>query len=239
MLRELGVDIEEWEDDRKRHWVRMSDGVTSLPPLNTRLPSDPSSAAFMVVAGLLVTGSDVEIPDVCMNPGRVGLFDALQDMGAGIEVRDPKFNAGEPCATLRIQPGELRSTTIRGARVPAMIDEFPIFAVAATQAQGRTLVQEAAELRLKESDRIQAIAEELQRMGALIEPHDDGFAVEGPARLRGAVVNARGDHRLAMSLAVAGLIADGETVIHGWEVLHDSFPDFPHVLKRLGADVEW
>jgi 3-phosphoshikimate 1-carboxyvinyltransferase len=120
-----------------------------------------------------------------------------------------------------------------------MIDEFPIFAVAATQANGVSEVRDAAELRLKESDRIQALAEELNKMGAAIEALPDGFIVRGPKKLIGATVDARGDHRLAMSLAIAGLVAQGETTIMGWDVLRDSFPSFPAVLRQLGADIAW
>jgi 3-phosphoshikimate 1-carboxyvinyltransferase len=116
-----------------------------------------------------------------------------------------------------------------------MIDEFPIFAIAATQARGETRVRDAAELHLKESDRIASLTTELGRMGAQIEPHEDGFTIAGPTRLRGAQVDAHGDHRLAMSLAVAGLIAEGETMVQGWECVADSFPDFEQALSRVAG----
>jgi 3-phosphoshikimate 1-carboxyvinyltransferase len=118
-----------------------------------------------------------------------------------------------------------------------MIDEFPIFAVAATQAEGQTLVRDATELRVKESDRIGALVSELLRLGARIEERADGFLIDGPARLRGAVVDAHGDHRLAMSLAVAGLIADGETTVRGAEAHRESFPNFAETLRELGARI--
>lgn len=120
-----------------------------------------------------------------------------------------------------------------------MIDEFPIFAVAATQARGTTSVRDARELRFKESDRIEALAHELNKMGAGIESTTDGFVIRGPVRLRGAAVNAQGDHRLGMSLGVAGMIAEGATLIEGWEAISDSLPVFPRILEQLGADLEW
>jgi 3-phosphoshikimate 1-carboxyvinyltransferase len=119
-----------------------------------------------------------------------------------------------------------------------MIDEFPIFAVAATQAQGETLVRNARELRVKETDRIAAIVAELRALGASIEERDDGFMVQGPARLHGALVQSHGDHRLAMAMVVAGLIADGETVVEGIDVIADSFPGFVDLIRGLGAEIE-
>ena len=237
MLRKLSVSLEEWHDEAGRHWVSMSGPVEKLPPMNGRLPSDPSSAAFLAVAATVVPESHIRIPGVCVNPGRSGLFSVLTEMGGRIEMTPLQGDHAEPIADLALSSADLHGVTVGGSSVPAMIDEFPIFAVAATQAHGMTVVKDAAELRLKESDRIDALVGELLKMGANIEPAADGFVVRGPARLHVAEVNARGDHRLAMSLAVAGLIASGETVIHGWEVLQDSFPEFPLVLRRLGADV--
>jgi len=238
MLRNLGVEVREWHDSDSRHWVRVEGGQSALPTLALDIPADPSSAAFLVAAGLLVRDAEIELPGVCINPGRIGLYRVLESMGAKIEMRAFQQAGSEPIADLHISPCRIRGTTVGGATVPAMIDEFPIFAVVATQADGTTVVRDAQELRLKESDRIAALAEELTKMGAEIEQRSDGFVVHGPVRLRGTLVNGRGDHRLAMSLAVAGLVAEGETSIEGWTVLEDSFPGFPRVLKALGADVE-
>ena len=192
-----------------------------------------------MVAGLLVPDAEIEIANLCLNPGRTGLFEALQSMTADIRVSDESDSNGEPTGTLHVGPGALRGTAVNGPLVTRMIDEFPVLAVAATQATGTTVVRDAEELRFKESDRIQAVAEELNKMGAAIETRPDGFEVHGPVRLQGTTVNGRGDHRLAMSLAVAGLVARGETVVEGWEVTRESFPAFPEVLKQLGADVQW
>jgi 3-phosphoshikimate 1-carboxyvinyltransferase len=239
MLRGLGVQVTESEDPQGSHRVTVSGAVASLPPLDVQLPSDPSSAAFLVTAGLLVPDSDVEVTNLCLNPGRTGLFDVLRSMGGNLRVNDSSESNGEPTGTIAVEPGNLFGTTIQGSLVVRMIDEFPILAVAATQARGTTIVRDAEELRVKESDRIESLAEELNKMGAGIETMPDGFTLNGPAKLTGAVVNARGDHRLAMSLAVAGLVAEGETRIEGWEIINDSFPEFPRILKRLGADVQW
>jgi len=239
MFRNLGISVEQSEDDRGRHVVRLSGGVTGLPPMDLDLASDPSSAAFLTVAGLLIPGSLIRIPNLCLNPGRTGLFEVLQSMGAALHIVIESDSIGEPVGTVTVRGSRLRGAEINGLAVTRMIDEFPILAVAATQASGVTVVRDAQELRLKESDRIQGLAEELNKMGACIETLPDGFAIRGPSALHGAVVNARGDHRLGMSLAVAGLVAEGETRIQGWEVIRDTFPDLPQVLKRLGANVEW
>ena len=240
MLRWLGMNVEEWMDAQCRHVVVMRSGVQALSPFDCRLPADPSSAAFMLVAGTLTADSELDVPGVCVNPGRVGLIRMLVRMGADLRL-DPiaESDGFEPVADLEIRSARLSAVTVEGSTVTSMIDEFPIFAVAATQASGTTVVKDAGELRLKESDRIQALCEELSRLGARIEARSDGFVVHGPSRLAGASVNARGDHRLAMSLAVAGLIAEGETVVEGWEVMQDSFPGFPQMLQSLGADVSW
>jgi len=155
-------------------------------------------------------------------------------MGAQIEIQNMRQESGEPVADLvaRTAPG-LRATVVMGDMVPRMIDEFPILAVAATQAHGATVVHDAAELRVKESDRIAMLTHELRLMGAQIEERADGFIVAGPTELHGARVSTYNDHRLAMSLAIAGLIARGETVITGWECVADSFPNFGHVLMQV------
>ncbi len=239
MLKGLGVPITESEDPDGRHRVTVSGALASLPPLDVQLPSDPSSAAFLVVAGLLIPDSNIEVTNLCLNPGRTGLFEVLRSMGGDLRVNGASESNGEPTGTIAVWPGSLRGATIQGSLVVRMIDEFPILAVAATQARGTTTVRDAEELRFKESDRIESLAEELNKMGAAIETMPDGFVLNGPVRLSGAVVNARGDHRLAMSLAVAGLIADGETIIEGWDSINDSFPEYPRILKQLGADVQW
>lgn len=204
-----------------------------------KIPGDFSSAAFFLVAALLVEHSELLLQNVGLNPGRTGLLDVLTRMIGGAPNRAPvtienqRLENGEPLGDLLVSATELRGTEVRGADIPRMIDEFPIFAVAATQAQGETRVRDAQELRVKESDRVATVAQELRKMGAQIEEHDDGFTIAGPTRLRGARVDAHNDHRLAMSLAVAGLLAQGETIIDGWECVADSFPNFQVLLQSV------
>jgi len=239
MFRSLGLSVEQSEDELGRHVVTLAGGVTALPARDLDLASDPSSAAFLTVAGLLVPDSSVRMPNLCLNPGRTGLFEVLQAMGADLTLEIGADSSGEPAGTVTARESRLRGVEIKGPVVTRMIDEFPILAVAATQASGTTVVRDAQELRLKESDRIQALADELNKMGAGIEPLPGGFIIRGPTALQGAVVDARGDHRLGMSLTVAGLVARGETHIQGWDVIRDSFPDFPQLLRRLGGNLEW
>ncbi|HEX21625.1 MAG TPA: 3-phosphoshikimate 1-carboxyvinyltransferase, partial [Actinobacteria bacterium] len=194
---------------------------------------DISSAAYFIAAGLLVKGSEITIVDVGLNPTRIGILEVLQNMGTEIEVLEQKVLANEPVGTLFIKSQALAATEIGGAIIPRLIDELPIIAVLATQAEGRTIVKDAAELRVKETDRITYLVSELRKMGAKIEGQADGFIIDGPTSLRGAVVDSHGDHRLAMSLAIAGLIAKGETIIQNAECISISYPQFEATLKRI------
>jgi 3-phosphoshikimate 1-carboxyvinyltransferase len=233
MLRAMGADV---QTDGPLIRVQPSKGqARRLSPPNLSLPGDFSSAAFLIVAGSLLPGSELVITDVGVNPTRTGLLDALAAMGAEVSRQNERETNGEPVADLRVRSAGLKGTTVSGDTVVRMIDEFPILAVAATQAQGTTVVRDAAELRLKESDRIARLAEGLSKLGAQIEGRPDGFIIEGPTRLRGAVVDSHGDHRLAMALAVAGLVAEGETVVRGAEAIADSFPGFETALSASGA----
>ena len=204
-----------------------------LSPMEISIPGDFSSAAFFLVAGCLVPEGEVLIEGVGLNPTRTGLLEVLRSMGADIGVENERLVGSEPVGDLFVRSSGLSATEVSGPLVVRMIDEFPALAVAATQAQGETVVRDAQELRVKESDRIEAIVSELRKLGARIEERADGFVVEGPTPLHGAVVDSRSDHRLAMALAVAGLIAEGETVIEGAECIADSFPGFERVLRSL------
>jgi 3-phosphoshikimate 1-carboxyvinyltransferase len=204
-----------------------------LEPLNIAIPGDVSSAAFFVVAASIVPGSWLRIQGVGTNPTRTGILDVLADMGGSVVVENERSSGGEPLADLVIQAAPLRGVDIAGALIPRLIDELPVIAVAATQAQGVTTVHEAAELRAKESDRISALVTELRKLGAKIAELPDGFVVEGPSSLHGAVVGSHGDHRLAMSLAIAGLVAKGETTILGAEAIAVSFPGFEQTLEGI------
>lgn len=230
MLRALGVAVH-----GEGTTITIEPPAQPLAPLDIAVPGDISSAAFLLVAACIVPGSDVNVTGCGVNPTRTGILDALQRMGAAVTLADRRSAGSEPVADIRAQDSALRATTIGGAEIPRLIDEAPILAVAATQAQGVTVVRDAAELRVKESDRISALAAELRKLGAHIEEMADGFAVEGPTPLTGAHVDSRRDHRLAMALAVAALIAGGETVIDNAECIADSYPGFETTLARLGA----
>jgi 3-phosphoshikimate 1-carboxyvinyltransferase len=207
--------------------------IDHLNPLNIVVPDDISSAAFLLVAAALVEGSEVTVEGVGVNPTRTGLLGVLGEMGASIDIENARAQGGEPVADVTARFSHLRGIEVGGHTVVRMIDEFPILAVAATQASGTTVVRDAAELRVKETDRVAVIAEGLQAMGARIEPRADGFIVEGPTPLHGASVDSGSDHRLAMALAVAGMIAEGETVVERAECIPDSFPGFATLMQRL------
>jgi len=209
-----------------------------LPPFELSVPGDLSSAAFLIAAATLTPNSEVTIQSVGVNPTRTGILDELTAMGAWIEIASGREAGYELTADLTIRSSQLRGITVEGDNVVRMIDEFPVFAVVATQAAGETIVRDARELRVKESDRIGALVSELRRLGAHIEARADGFVIAGPTRLRGAVVDSHGDHRLAMALAVAGLRAEGETIIQNVDVYRESYPDFVEVLRRLGGHIE-
>ena len=209
-------------------------------PLQSRhvnVPGDISSAAFLVAAAVMVPGSCVTVENVGVNPTRTGALDALQSMGAEIRVEDRRQCSGEPVSTVTSKASGLRAVKIGGATVPRLIDELPLLALVATQAQGTTVIRDAAELRVKETDRIASTAAELLKMGADIEPRPDGLIVRGPSLLVGTDVESHGDHRLAMTLAVAGLVAEGRTLVHDVDCISDSFPGFADTLRRLGADL--
>ena len=203
------------------------------------VPGDISSAAFFLVAGLLVPEANLTIHNVGLNPTRTGILDVLHRMGAGLEVKDERVISGEPRGTIFVsrtfEQSKIRLSGIKidGEIVPRIIDEFPIIAVAATQAEGTTEIRGAKELRVKESDRIATISSELRKMGANIKELEDGLLIEGPTKLKGAKVKSYGDHRIAMSLAIAGLIAEGETTIEDTACIETSFPGFENLLSSI------
>jgi 3-phosphoshikimate 1-carboxyvinyltransferase len=205
-----------------------------LVALDASVPGDFSSAAYLVVGALLLPRSEVLVRGVGVNSTRAGLLDVLGQMGATIEILNQRDQGGEPVGDILVRGQELHGAEVSGSIVPRMIDEFPILAVAATQAHGTTQVRDAAELRVKETDRISALVESLRALGARVEGRPDGFDIEGPTPLRGAQVDSYGDHRLAMALAIAGLVAEGRTLIVGAECIADSFPGFEESLLRLG-----
>jgi 3-phosphoshikimate 1-carboxyvinyltransferase len=233
LLGSLGVSVV-----NENNTVTLTPSNRPLAAFETIVPGDISSATFVFAAAALVPNSEVTVTGVGVNDTRTGILDALVAMGGDVCVADVREVNGEPIADITVKSGELRGITVDGDLVVRMIDEFPIFAVLATQAQGKTIVRDAAELRVKESDRISALAGELRKFGVEIEERPDGFVIIGPTQLHGAVVDSHGDHRLAMSLAVAGLIAEGETTVTRAEAHRESFPNFVELMRRLKANIE-
>jgi 3-phosphoshikimate 1-carboxyvinyltransferase len=194
---------------------------------------DASSAAFFAVAATLVDGADIVVRNICANPGRIGFVQVLRRMGADMELSNQRDVAGEPVADLRVRSARLRATEIGGSEIPACIDELPVLAVAASSAEGTTIIRDAGELRVKESDRIATVATMLSRMGATIDEREDGLRIEGGALRGHCTIEAAGDHRIAMSAAVAALAAQGPVTIAGAQVAAVSFPDFYEMLESL------
>ncbi|MEO1146123.1 MAG: 3-phosphoshikimate 1-carboxyvinyltransferase [Cyanobacteria bacterium J06638_22] len=197
------------------------------------VPGDISSAAFWLVAGAIVPGSDLVVENVGVNPSRTGVLEALRQMEADITLLNEREVAGEPVADIRVRYSALTACTIGGDLIPRLIDEVPILAVAALFAKGTTVIQDAAELRVKESDRIAVMATQLTKMGAVVAERPDGLEIQGGASLVGAEVDSYTDHRIAMSLAIAALTARGTTHIHRAEAAAVSYPDFTPTLQKF------
>ncbi len=197
------------------------------------VPGDISSAAFFITAGLLVPNSNIILKEVGLNPTRTGILEAYKEMGGSIAIENVSTSGGEKRGDIIVNTSHLKGTVIGGQLIPRLIDEIPVIALAATQAQGTTIIKDAQELKVKESNRIATVVDILSRLGANVEATDDGMAIHGPTPLKGNAVDSFGDHRLAMMAAIAGLIARGETTINGWECVNVSFPGFYDMLKRL------
>ena len=210
-------------------------GTLQATPIS--VPGDFSSAAFLLVAGLILPDSDLTIEGVGVNPTRTGLLDVLQAMGGKVQVFPVDEKTGEPRAHLRVRASRLQGVSIGGDLIPRLIDEIPVLAVAAACAEGKTVIRDAAELRVKESDRIRTIAAELSRMGVRTEELPDGLIIHGGRRLQGARCEGHGDHRVAMALTVAGLQAEGQTIVRDTACIRTSFPGFVETLEHLFPNV--
>ena len=229
MLRYFGADIQ-------------CEGTTSTVLPDPRLvgqkvnvPGDISSAAYFIAAALLVPGSEVLLKNVGINPTRDGMLRVVRAMGGDVTLVNENTDGAEPCADLLIRSSSLHATTIEGELIPTLIDELPVIAVLAAFAEGTTVIKDAAELKVKESDRIAVMTENLKRMGADVEPTDDGMVIHGGRPLHGATINPYLDHRIAMSFAVAALAADGETKIQDADCVKISYPGFYTDLEGLGT----
>jgi 3-phosphoshikimate 1-carboxyvinyltransferase len=208
-------------------------GGKELKGTDIFIPGDISSAAYFIAAASILRDSQIIIKQVGVNPTRTGIIEILKKMRAKIDILNYQIKSNEPQADLKIEYSKLKGVEIKKKNVPFLIDELPLIAVVATQAQGKTVVSGARELRAKETDRIKAIVSELKKMGADIKEREDGFAVNGPTKLQGAVCESYDDHRIAMSLAVAALLAEGKTVIKNSECIDISFPGFEKTLQKL------
>lgn len=207
-----------------------------LVPLNLRVPGDISAAAYFLVAGAIHPNARMVMRDCGVNPTRTGIIDVLVAMGARLRIENQRLEAGEPLADIVVECSQLRGIEVGGDIVPRLIDEIPVLAVAGCVARGKTVIRDAAELRVKESDRIATVAGELSRLGARIEPLPDGMVIYGGDILEGAEVDSCSDHRLAMSLAIAGLVARGETTIRHAQAAQVSYPAFWRTLQQVGQD---
>ena len=227
MLERMGVRLES-----RGNSISLQPLSSPLVPVNIRVPGDISSAAYFLVAGVIHHNARIMIRDCGINPTRMGILDILLAMGARLKISNERLEAGEPLADIVVESSELKGIEVGGDIIPRLIDEIPVLAVAGCFAKGKTVIRDAGELRVKESDRIATVASELSRLGAKIEPLPDGMVIYGGRPLSGTEVDSHFDHRLAMSLAVAGLIAKGETTIKHAQVAQVSYPDFWQTLQQ-------
>ncbi|NPA41793.1 MAG: 3-phosphoshikimate 1-carboxyvinyltransferase [Aquificae bacterium] len=231
MLGAFGVKLTTIPEERG-HIVKLKGGQ-ELVATDIFCPADPSSAAFFCALAVLAQG-ELLLKDVLVNPTRDGFYRKLREMGADVEYVNEREVSGEPVADIKVKGGKpLKAVKVSGEEVPSMIDEMPILAVVMSMSEGRSEVRGASELRVKESDRIKAVVENLRAMGAVVEEFEDGFAVEGPSKLKGSKVKTYGDHRIAMAFAVAGLVAEGKTLIDDADCVNISYPSFFNDLKKI------
>ncbi|MCA9508476.1 MAG: 3-phosphoshikimate 1-carboxyvinyltransferase [Myxococcales bacterium] len=233
LLSFMGADIHVNDDS-----LRIAPLKNDLHAFKMKIPGDISSAAFLLAAGALLAESGIVLKEVGVNPTRTGIVDALRMMGASIDLRCPKESAHEPIADIHIKKSKLHGTQFFGEHVVRMIDEIPLLALIATQAHGATIIKDAQELKVKESNRITKTVELLSSLGADIKESDDGMKIIGPTPLKGGKVSSFGDHRLAMMMSIAGLIAQEPVVIKQAHVSDDSFPGFYDCISKLGGKAE-
>lgn len=227
MLRQFGASVQFGESS-----VSIAGGQ-SLQACEVKVPGDISSAAFFMCAAAMVPGSKVTFLDVGLNPTRTGIIDVLQEMGAKVSFDERVNGEGEPYGELTVESSDLHAIEISGTMIPRLIDELPVIALLATQATGTTVIKDAEELRVKETDRIEAICSELQKLGAIIEPTADGMRITGPTKLTGGMLRSHGDHRLGMMAAISSVVADGPVQIEDASCINVSYPGFFEHLDSL------
>lgn len=226
MLRAMGATVVSEE-------ARVAIDPARLRAMDITIPGDISSAAFWLVAACIHPDADIVVGGVGVNPSRTGILDALLEMGAQITLENERVEGGEPVADIRARSSRLRGISVRGAMIPRIIDELPVLAVAAAVASGVTEIRDAAELRVKESDRVATTSQELRKLGATVDELPDGMVVHGGSTLGGAACHSHGDHRVAMLLAVASVAAEGEVAIENAEATDISYPEFWADLERI------
>jgi len=234
MLKAMGVELVSYDTDKGR--VVKLEGGQTLKPAYVVCPADPSSAAFFAAGAVLLKGSEVLLKDVLINPTRDGFFRKLREMGVKLSYENLREISGEQVADIYVRYADtLKPIQVKEEEVPTLIDEIPILAILMAFADGVSTVRGAQELRVKESDRIKAIVQNLRKMGAKVEEYEDGFSIEGGQYLKGAVIKTYGDHRIAMSFSIAGLVAEGETIIDDPDCVAISYPEFYEHLEQLAC----
>lgn len=236
MLKGFGATLDIWDDTEGRH-IKIKGGQ-KLKATHVYVPGDPSSAAFLIVASLITEGSDVTVKGVMLNPLRTGLFDTLIDMGADITYENVREEAGETVGDIRARYSELKGIVVPEDRAPSMIDEYPILCIAAAAASGETVMRGIGEMRVKESDRIALMCQGLKACGVDITEEPEGMVVKGGTKIAGGVtVKTNGDHRIAMSHLILGLIAQATVSVEEPEMIATSFPTFVDLMNGLGARI--
>lgn len=229
MFKSFGIDV---KSSGTTATVSRSPGFKAT---DITVPGDISSAAFFLAAGLITRGSQITVKNVGINPTRNAIIEVIERMGGSIKVENVRSNGGEKSADITVKESSLSGITIEKDMIPRLIDEIPVIAVIAACASGTTVIRDAAELKVKESNRIDLTAENLKKMGADVTPTDDGMIINGGRPLKGAVIESRFDHRIAMAFSVASLVAEGETEIRNAECVSVSYPDFYRDLNRLSS----
>jgi 3-phosphoshikimate 1-carboxyvinyltransferase len=227
MIRKFGGEIQKVD-----HVIRVN-GNQTLIGTELHVPGDISSAAFFLVAGAIVPGSEIVLKNVGVNPTRNGIIDVMNNMGADLEITEQPGDSFEPMGDMRIKFSHLKGTVIEGEMIPKLIDEIPIIALLATQAEGITVIKNAEELKVKETNRIDTVVQELTKLGAAIEATDDGMIIYGGSSLTGGTVSSHGDHRIGMMLAIAAQISSGEVILENPEAISVSYPNFFTHLNSL------
>lgn len=229
MMRQFGIQVETVNGE-----IHLRGGQ-QLVSTHIDVPGDISSAAFFLVAGAITDNSDIMLKNVGLNPTRTGIIDVLSQMGAKLQIEESVSNGEEPVGNIRIKSSELKGIEIGGELIPRLIDELPIIALLATQATGTTIIRDAAELKVKETDRITAVVNELKKLGATIEATDDGMIIKGPVQLNGGYMTSYGDHRIGMMGAIASLIASEPVEIDDPSCISVSYPNFFEQLKNVST----